>query len=91
MLRILTALTLLAATAPASAQTGGVANIRVHLAQELPIYGFRDVDVSRLSSSQVLQIEQIIHSGREDSNIRSRIATVIEGGLLQRLIFGERR
>ena len=72
MLRILTALTLLAATAPVSAQTGGVANIRVHLAQELPI-------------------EQIIHSGREDSNIRSRIATVIEGGLLQRLIFGERR
>lgn len=81
--RLALAAALMALSGPAVANAP-MSSARVHLAQELPVFGFRDVDVRRLSPSQVVQLEHVIHSGRDSGNIRWQIDTILNGGLLQR-------
>ncbi|MFO6464539.1 hypothetical protein ACK8OR_09105 [Jannaschia sp. KMU-145] len=81
--RLVLAAALVALAAPAAANAP-MNSARVHLSQQLPVYGFRDVDVRRLSAGQVVQLQHVLHSGRSNGNIRWQIDTILNGGLLQR-------
>ena len=61
------------------------------LHNELRSYGYGDVDVRRLSSSQIGTIRHIMYSGRSDGEIRNRIGTILRGGLGQRILDGVTR
>jgi hypothetical protein len=66
----------------AGAPTGAEASqVREALARELPLYGFRDVDVGRLTTSQVVQIYTIMHSPRSQGDKRRIIRSALGRGL----------
>ncbi|UWQ18566.1 hypothetical protein [Jannaschia sp. M317] len=62
--------------------------LRAHVAQELPLFGFRDTDVRRLSNVQVLHINAALHSGRSRNHISGVIAGTLRKGFLQRALEG---
>jgi hypothetical protein len=73
----------------ASAQQGqSVSGPRQHIERQLPYYGFRDVDVSKLSTSQVVQIYTLMHSPRSQGDkarlIRSALGRGLTGTLFGR-------
>ncbi len=100
MFRILILTLAIALAAPVVAQTRGVyyaydvdevppgplRGQRADVAVNLPRYGYRDVDVRRLSNGQVAQISALIHSNRSEGDIRSLVASTLRGGALQRTI-----
>ena len=62
---------------------------RAYVARTLPLHGFGDVDVGRLTNQQVVLIDNAIHSGRSIGDINARIGSIIRGGgLLQRIVRG---
>lgn len=100
MFRILILTLAVALSAPVAAQTRGVyyaydidevppgplRGQRADVAVNLPRYGYRDVDVRRLSNGQIAQISALIHSNRSEGDIRSLVASTLRGGALQRTI-----
>ena len=58
------------------------ASVRDHLKQTLPTYGFRDVDVDSLTSSQVMHINHLLHSNKTTSQIRGNIGAVLGDSFL---------
>lgn len=66
-----------------------LAGLRASVARGLPTHGFDDVDVRRLSSAQVAQINYLLHSDRSEGDKRGLIrATLRSPGPLQALITG---
>lgn len=66
--------------APLQAQDAQ-SSVRQHLKQELPFYGFRDVDVDSLTSTQVMHINHLLHSNKTTSQIRGNIGAVLGDSL----------
>lgn len=66
------------------AQHAPLTGQRANIARDLPHYGYRDVDVRSLSTSQVAQIDHLIHSGRSNNAIRGLIGSTLKRGILQR-------
>jgi hypothetical protein len=67
-------------------ETAPLAGQRAFLRAQLPLLGFADVDVRRLSTAQVAQITHLIHSGRSAGDTRGLIRGALRPGFLQRLI-----
>ena len=62
---------------------------RAYVARKLPLHGFGNVDVGRLTNQQVVLIDNAIHSGRSIGDINARIGSIIRGGgLLQNIVRG---
>lgn len=70
--------------APSAPLTGQ----RADLSRKLAFYGYRDVDVRRLSNTQVAQINHLVHSGRSNNAVRSLIGSTLRRGLLSRRFGG---
>ena len=67
---------------------------RSNIENELPLYGYDDVDVSQLSNGQVMAIYRTLYSKRSPGDIRGRISSIIRPGPLQRgvdRVFGQDR
>ncbi len=74
---------------PSAATSGPLAGKRSHVAQELRLLGYFDVDMRSLSNGQVAHIDNIIHSGLSQGAVRGQVGTVLRGGgILQRVIDG---
>lgn len=73
-----------AAPGPVAAQAAQLTGQRLHISRELPRYGFRDVDVGRLSNAQVHQIAYLIHSNRSHGDVQGLIGATLRRGFLQR-------
>jgi hypothetical protein len=58
---------------------------RLHLERELPLYGFKDVDVHALSTVQVAHITHLLHSNKSPAQIRGNIGAVLGDSLLKTL------
>ena len=58
--------------------------LRARVARELPRYGYRDVDVRRLSVGQLAHISSLIHSDRSFGDVKGHIGAALRRGLLQR-------
>lgn len=56
------------------------------LYNDLRFYGFGDIDVRRLSPGQIGAIQHYVNSDRPDGEIRNQIASIIRGGLGQRIL-----
>ncbi|EPX77244.1 hypothetical protein [Litoreibacter arenae] len=63
--------------------------MREHLKQELPIWGFGDVDVDSLTRAQVVHINHLLHSNKSPSQIRGNIGAVLGNSMINTL-FGRR-
>ncbi len=61
------------------------APIRDHLKQELPTWGYRNVDVDGLSRAQVVHINHLLHSNKSPSQIRGNIGAILGDSLLKTL------
>lgn len=73
ILMTLTAVTLTLGTlAPANAS-----QLRDHLKHELPTYGFKNVDVDGLTSTQVAHIRHLLHSNKSPAQIRGNIGAIL--------------
>lgn len=70
---------LLAASGPASANT---TPMRQHLKNELPTYGFKDVDVDGLTNVQVAHIHHLLHSNKSPAKIRGNIGAILGDSIL---------
>lgn len=76
----LTSLVLLAGIIAFQAETSPM---REHLKQELPQYGFSNVDVDSLTSTQVAHINHLLHSNKSSSQIRGNIGAILGDSLLR--------
>lgn len=56
------------------------------VARELPKYGFKDYDLSTLSTAQVAQIRHLLYSSKGVGDIRGQIGAILRGGLLRSLL-----
>lgn len=61
------------------------APIREHLKQELPTWGYSDVDVDGLTRAQVVHINHLLHSNKSPSQIRGNIGAILGDSLLKTL------
>lgn len=61
----------------------GLNQLQQTVANELPIYGFDDVDVASLSTAQLHHINLILFSGRSNARIRGNIGAVLGDSLLK--------
>jgi hypothetical protein len=68
----------------ASERGAPLTGLRAHVARQLPLFGFYDVDVRRLSTGQVVAINSVIHSGRSRGDVTGMIGGTLRRGLLQR-------
>lgn len=82
MKRLLLASILTALALPASASQSPM---RDHVAQELPIWGYTDVDVQTLTRRQVVHINHLLHSNKSPSQIRGNIGAVLGDSILKML------
>lgn len=71
---------------PASANSSPM---RENVKNQLPIWGFGDVDVDSLSSSQVVHINHLLHSNKSPSQIRGNIGAILGDSALT--FFGIKR
>lgn len=55
----------------------GQAQIRDHIKDELPLWGFKDVDVDGLTAAQVAHINHLLHSNKSTSQIRGNIGAIL--------------
>ncbi|MEM7489738.1 MAG: hypothetical protein AAF390_11515 [Pseudomonadota bacterium] len=63
----------------------GLRGVRAHVQNQLPVWGYPDVDVRDLTLSQVVLINSTIHSGRSLADIQGLVGSIIRrGGVLQR-------
>ena len=72
-------------SAQQAAQHAGRAQLQNAVAQELPVYGFRDVDVRDLSTLQLTQINHLVNSSRSASRIRGGIGVVLGDSFIRNL------
>ncbi len=79
---------ILAAPLPALAQPK-LTQLQASVAAELPHYGFRDVDVTTLSSGTLAHINHLLHSDKSVAQIRGNIGAVLGDSALKTL-FGRR-
>lgn len=79
---IITAVMLAALAAPALASQ---TQIRDHLKNELPIWGYADVDVDGLTRAQVVHINHLLHSNKSPSQIRGNIGAILGDSMLKTL------
>ncbi len=56
---------------------GGTEPMAKGVARELPIHGFDDVDVSKLSAKQLARINEILTSDRSVAQIKGDIGVVL--------------
>ncbi|SFR33255.1 hypothetical protein [Litoreibacter janthinus] len=59
--------------------------MRDHLKQELPTWGYADVDVDGLTRRQVVHINHLLHSNKTPAQIRGNIGAVLGDSLLKTL------
>lgn len=76
MIRATLLAAMLAATAAPVAATP---QLRLLVEQELPSWGYSDVDVSQLTTAQVAQLHHIMHSDRTHSDKLQLIRSVLRG------------
>lgn len=80
---VFAAITLLPATAYADRTP-----LEQSVARELPRYGFKDVDVDQLSSSQVAALYMLVHGKRSHGDKRALIKSTLGGrNTLRGLLF----
>ena len=65
--------------APAAALT----QLQAQASYELRQYGYRDVDVTKLSNGQLIQIRHLASSDEGVASIRKRIGSTLRRGLLK--------
>jgi hypothetical protein len=70
------------------ADRAGLTGQRAHVARELPRFGFRGVDVTRLSNLQVARLNLAIHGDGSHGEVRGRINGILRRGFLQRGLDG---
>ncbi|MBM2575242.1 hypothetical protein JQC91_02895 [Jannaschia sp. Os4] len=74
---------------PSQQRAAPLTGARANIAQQLYQYGYGDVDVRRLTTSQVAQINYLLHAGRSGGDTRALIgAALARPGRLQSLITG---
>ncbi|TDT73939.1 hypothetical protein BDE40_2718 [Litoreibacter halocynthiae] len=61
------------------------APMREHLKQELPTWGYSDVDVDGLTRAQVVHINHLLHSNKSPAQIRGNIGAILGDSLLKTL------
>lgn len=81
-MRVILMILAMALPGTASANTG-LDQMQRTVANELPIYGFGDVDVAALSTAQLHHIHLILFSGRSNAQIRGNIGAVLGDSLLK--------
>lgn len=82
MKRLTLAVLLATLALPAAASQ---APMRDHLKQELPIWGYGDVDVDGLTRQQVVHINHLLHSNKTPAQIRGNIGAVLGDSFLKTL------
>lgn len=65
---------------PLDSTSGGLTGQRAEIARELPLLGYRDVDVRRLSRAQVAHIAYLLHSDKSPGDIRGHVGVALRGG-----------
>ncbi|WP_299812827.1 hypothetical protein [uncultured Jannaschia sp.] len=68
----------------ATAERAPLSGPRANIERKLPVYGYDDVDVTRMSNGQVMAIYQTLYSKRSPGDIRARVGSIIRPGPLQR-------
>ncbi|SDW65364.1 hypothetical protein [Litoreibacter albidus] len=86
MKRLILTATLAALALPAAASQSPM---RDHLKNELPTWGYSDVDVDGLTRAQVVHINHLLHSNKTPAQIRGNIGAVLGDSLLKSL-FGRK-
>ncbi|WP_394197552.1 hypothetical protein [Litoreibacter albidus] len=86
MKRLILTVTLAALALPAAASQSPM---RDHLKNELPTWGYSDVDVDGLTRAQVVHINHLLHSNKTPAQIRGNIGAVLGDSLLKSL-FGRK-
>ncbi len=81
-MRVLLVILSLALPAGAFANTG-LDQLQQTIANELPIHGFDDVDVTELSTAQLHHIHMLLFSGRSAAQIRGNIGAILGDSLLK--------
>ena len=76
-------LLVLAITLPAPLLAAELSPAQKSVANELPFYGFEDVDVTALSPAQLSHIQLILFSKRSASQIRGNIGAILGDSLLK--------
>lgn len=64
-------------------------SLRTNVAQNLPFYGFQDVDVDSLTTHQLLTINHLLHSSRSTNSVRAQINATLGNSVLT--LFGIKR
>jgi hypothetical protein len=77
----------LALSLPGAALANGLSQAQQTVANELPLYGFKDVDVTTLSTAQLSHIQLILFSHRSSAQIRGNIGAVLGNSMLN-TVFG---
>jgi len=75
-------LTLILSLPAAALANDGLTQIQRAVANELPTYGFNDVDVTQLTTSQLSHIHVILFSNRSNAQIRGNIGAILGNSLL---------
>jgi len=68
---------------PGAALASGLTPAQQTVANELPWYGFDDVDVTSLSTAQLSHLHLILFSKRSASQIRGNIGAVLGDSVLK--------
>ena len=64
------------------AAAGNLTQLQASVSKVLPVYGYSDVDVTKLSSAQLAQINHLAGSNRGHGAIRGSIGAVIENRIV---------
>ena len=74
---------------PPARAAAPLTGIRANVAQQLRFYGLGNVDVRRLTGSQVAQINTVLHSDRSEGDKRALIRSALSRpGRLQSVLSG---
>lgn len=65
------------------AAAGDLTKLQASVSQVLPVYGYTDVDVTKLSSAQLAQINHLAGSSKGHGDIRGSIGAVIENRIVK--------
>ncbi|WP_298295746.1 hypothetical protein [uncultured Litoreibacter sp.] len=68
--------------APVAAE-GNLTQLQKSVSTVLPTYGYADVDVTKLNSSQLAQINHLAGSNKGHADIRGSIGAVIENRIVK--------
>ncbi len=71
-------------TTPAIARDH-LSSVKTNLERELPNYGFADVDLNSLSSTQIMHINHLLYSNKSVSQIRGNIGAILGDSLIKTL------